>query len=67
MVSKYKSQIANFEERFQVLAATEREAPQQLDEVCPLCGAPLVLRKTRGSSFKGCSAFPKCRYSAKIN
>ena len=67
MVSKYKSQIANFDERFQVIAAAEREAPQQLDEVCPLCGAPLVLRKTRGSSFKGCSAFPKCRYSAKIN
>ena len=67
LVSKYKSQIADFDSRYQLLNDGEPSTPQQLNEICPLCGAPLVLRKSKGSSFKGCSAFPKCRYSAKIN
>lgn len=40
-------------------------------EICPKCGAPLVLRTARngayaGSQFWGCSSFPKCRYIKKI-
>ena len=32
------------------------------DEVCPLCGAPMVVRRSRfGSLFLGCSKYPKCR------
>ena len=39
-------------------------------EICPKCGAPLVLRTARngayaGSQFWGCSSFPKCRYIKK--
>ena len=69
LVSKYKSQISNCEERMAALnIGTEKKKQTQfLDEVCPLCGAKLVLRFGRGSSFKGCSAFPKCRYSSKVD
>ena len=35
---------------------------QTTDEVCPLCGAPMVVRRSRfGSLFLGCSKYPKCR------
>ena len=35
---------------------------QTADEVCPLCGAPMVVRRSRfGSLFLGCSKYPKCR------
>lgn len=34
---------------------------------CPICKAATVQRtnKTTGAAFTGCSAFPKCRWSAK--
>ena len=35
---------------------------QTTDEVCPECGAPMVVRRSRfGSLFLGCSNYPKCR------
>ena len=35
---------------------------QTTDEVCPLCGASMVVRRSRfGSLFLGCSKYPKCR------
>ncbi len=38
---------------------------------CPRCGAELVTRMTKsgvnaGSTFLGCSEFPKCRYTKKV-
>lgn len=32
---------------------------------CPKCGNPLVLKNSRYGTFKGCSTFPKCRYTKK--
>jgi DNA topoisomerase-1 len=37
-----------------------------IDEVCPLCGAPLVIRKGRFGEFIACSAYPKCKYTKAI-
>ncbi len=34
--------------------------------VCPRCGKELVLRKGRYGDFKGCSGYPKCRFTAQI-
>ena len=39
--------------------------------MCPRCGSVLVLRQAKngsnaGSSFYGCSAFPKCRYTKNL-
>lgn len=41
------------------------------DEVCPRCGAKLVLRTAQkgenaGKQFYGCSSYPKCRYIKNI-
>jgi len=35
--------------------------PQPTDEVCELCGAPMVIREGRYGKFLACSNFPKCR------
>lgn len=39
--------------------------PQMLDEKCPKCGANLVMREGKYGQFKGCSAYPKCKYIEK--
>jgi DNA topoisomerase-1 len=39
---------------------------EKLDEKCPQCGGPLVVRTGRRGKFIGCSAYPKCRYTRNI-
>lgn len=36
--------------------------PILLEEKCPNCGSPLVMRNGKYGEFQACSAFPKCRY-----
>jgi len=49
----------------------DKEIPSQkiakpTGELCPECGAPLVIRKGRYGEFIACSAFPKCKYTRPI-
>jgi len=39
----------------------------RLSKYCPLCGSPLVERKGEFGSFIGCSNYPKCKYTRKVN
>ncbi|MCD4704692.1 type I DNA topoisomerase [bacterium] len=43
----------------------EKKEPELLEEKCPDCGAPLVLRNGRFGKFKGCSKYPDCKYIKK--
>ncbi|MFA6374635.1 MAG: type I DNA topoisomerase [Bacilli bacterium] len=43
----------------------EKIYPKFLDELCPLCSKPLVVRRSRYGEFIACSGFPKCRYIKK--
>jgi DNA topoisomerase I len=43
----------------------EKKEPELLEEKCPECDAHLVLRNGRFGEFKGCSAYPKCKYIKK--
>jgi len=47
-------------------AAGESEGVKQtgipLDEKCPACGAPLVVKSGRFGQFKACSAYPACKF-----
>ena len=36
------------------------------DEICELCGNPLVIKQGRYGSFIACSAFPTCKYTRSI-
>lgn len=43
----------------------EKIYPVFLEEKCPECGSPLVMRNGRFGEFAACSAFPKCHYIKK--
>lgn len=43
-----------------------KKAAQITDRVCPKCGNGLVIRTSRYGEFLGCSSYPKCKYTAKI-
>jgi len=38
----------------------------KIEKECPKCGKPLVLRKSIYGAFLGCSGYPKCRYTEKL-
>ena len=40
--------------------------PIETDKKCPKCGANLFLREGRFGKFLACSAFPKCKYTEKL-
>ncbi|MDD2434160.1 MAG: type I DNA topoisomerase [Bacilli bacterium] len=40
----------------------DAEPTKVLDEVCPECGHPLVMRYSKKGSFIGCSNYPQCHY-----
>ncbi|WP_025724508.1 type I DNA topoisomerase [Acholeplasma granularum] len=44
----------------------EKIKPVVTDKICPLCGQPLVIRKSKYGQFYGCSGFPKCKYIEQI-
>ncbi len=37
--------------------------PKTLDEMCPTCGSPLMLRSGKFGEFIACSNYPKCKFS----
>lgn len=40
----------------------ETIAPKETGELCPECGSPLVVRRSRYGEFIGCSNYPECKY-----
>ncbi len=59
-----------FEKELEKVSAQINEMRQQsvqvLDEKCPLCGRPLVIRWGRYGKFIACSGYPECRYTRPI-
>ncbi|MFC1613325.1 type I DNA topoisomerase [Patescibacteria group bacterium] len=41
---------------------TQKELAKELDEKCPQCNSPLVLRHGKFGEFTGCSNYPKCKF-----
>jgi len=37
--------------------------PEKLDEECPECGKPLVVREGKRGKFIACTGYPKCKYT----
>ncbi len=65
LLARYSAQIPDYAARAAALGlAAPAPAAEPVAASCPECGAPLVRRtsRRRGTSFYGCSAFPKCRY-----
>ena len=55
----FKTQLETIEETVQRKDVTQ----EKMDEACPKCGKPLVLRLGRGGRFVGCTGFPDCDYT----
>ena len=39
-----------------------KDPDQETGEMCPVCGSPLVVKKSRYGSFVACSNYPSCKY-----
>lgn len=66
-----KNAIANITDKAQP-TAQENSTNQNINRICPRCGAELVLRTAKkgehsGEQFYGCSRYPKCRYKLTNN
>ncbi|MFP4177317.1 MAG: type I DNA topoisomerase [Acholeplasmataceae bacterium] len=62
--------IDDFYKRFTPMVENARKKmvkiePKMTDELCPKCGRPLVVRKSKYGEFIACSGFPKCKYIKK--
>ena len=42
-----------------------KDPAQPTGEICPKCGSPLVIKKSKYGSFVACSNYPKCDYIQK--
>ena len=52
-----------FEPRVQTsFKEMEKKGPEETGEICPECGSPLVLRKSKYGEFTACSNYPTCKY-----
>lgn len=57
--TKKKENKKKHKESFKTLKSTE-------NRTCPKCGSYLIIKKGKYSNFLGCSAFPNCRYTKRI-
>ncbi|MDN7241646.1 NERD domain-containing protein [Planococcus sp. N028] len=49
----------------QTIKETQQKTKSRIAEnICPKCSQPLVTRNGKHGTFKGCSSYPKCRYTA---
>lgn len=46
--------------------AANQKIEIEIEEKCPECGSPLVIRKGRYGEFIACSAYPKCKYTRNV-
>lgn len=59
----YTPFIENVKEKTKTLVKDEIMKPEILEEKCPECGKPLMIRHGRFGKFIACSGYPDCKYS----
>ncbi|HEX5760130.1 MAG TPA: type I DNA topoisomerase [Thermoanaerobaculia bacterium] len=69
----WKETLAAFDRKFTVdLESAGREMPNvkregvPIDESCPECGSPLVMRFGRFGPFIACTNYPECKYTRNV-
>ncbi|MDR0818712.1 MAG: type I DNA topoisomerase [Oscillospiraceae bacterium] len=64
---EWKNVLSEFYESFEPLVKAAEDIPrykvpvEETDEVCELCGKPMVIKSGRFGRFLSCSGFPDCR------
>ena len=46
----------------EAFANMEKKAPEETGELCPNCGNPLVIKRSKYGEFVACSNYPECKY-----
>lgn len=59
----YDPFVKNLREKDKSLVKDEIIKPEVLEEKCPDCGKPLLIRHGRFGKFIACSGYPDCKYS----
>lgn len=54
-------------EKAEVFAINKNSGFVKTDKICPSCGGVLVARHGVYGLFLGCSNYPKCKFTKKIN
>ncbi|WP_221628999.1 topoisomerase DNA-binding C4 zinc finger domain-containing protein [Parageobacillus thermoglucosidasius] len=51
----------------QTIRTKQEQLQQQIQQNrCPKCGGVLIVRKGKYGTFKGCSNYPKCKFTQSI-
>ena len=45
----------------------DKKPDEETGEVCPKCGSPLVIKKSKYGEFAACSSYPECKYIKQPN
>lgn len=64
--NQHTGKEARFEHKGKIKEYKENLEEMQKSKICPYCKTPLVLRKGKFGEFYGCSNYPKCRYTLKL-
>ena len=71
-----KEQIKQFEKQLKPLTKVSKDIKKQhIDnikkryesKVCPFCGKKLIKRNGKYGEFIGCTGYPECKYTRKID
>ena len=62
LLSEFYSSFRQTLERARKEMQEGRVEPEKTGELCPKCGKPLVVRRSRWGKFVGCSGYPECDY-----
>ncbi len=65
--NQHQGKEARQEHKENVKAYKNNEEELKKQKICPYCKTELVLRKGKFGEFYGCSNYPKCRYTLKID
>lgn len=57
--TEFEKELQAFEKEIKTI----KSEMQKTDEVCPLCGAPLLLKWSKYGAFLACSRYPECTYT----
>ena len=57
----------NLETKYQKVQKINLIEDNKTNEICPQCGAPLIIKISRFGKFLACSRFPECKFTKSID
>jgi DNA topoisomerase I len=67
LLEKFWQPFKDTIEKIEATVKRKDVTQEALEDKCPLCGKPLVIRLGKKGRFIGCSGYPDCKYTANIS